>query len=211
MTELHGLYAITANPSPGYEPLRTQVSAAIAGGARVIQYRDKTDDHARRRAEASALLELCRAAQIPLLINDDVKLAADIGAQGVHIGQNDAGLAHARAVLGDRAIIGVSCYNEFELARAAQDAGASYVAFGSFFASPTKPAAVPADLRLLRRANGALEIPLVAIGGIRPENGRALIEAGADMLAVISAVFAQPDVMAAARAFSSLFSEDYHK
>jgi len=209
MTLLHGLYAITPDPSPGCEPLRTQVSSAIAGGARVIQYREKTDDHARRRTEASALLDLCRAAKVPLLINDDAALAADIGAQGAHIGQEDASLAHARAVLGDRAIIGVSCYNDFELARAAQDAGATYVAFGSFFASPTKPEAVQADLRLLERAKDELEIPLVAIGGITPENGRALIEAGAHMLAVISAVFAQPNVTAAAHAFSSLFSEDY--
>lgn len=208
MTSLRGLYAITPDPSPGREALTTRVGAAIAGGARVIQYREKSDDRIRRRREAIALLDICRAAEIPLLINDDVALAADIGAPGVHIGREDRDLAYARHLLGDQAIIGVSCYNDLALARAAQDGGATYAAFGSFFVSPTKPEAVPADLRVLLRAHDELDIPLVAIGGITLENGRALIEAGAHMLAVISAVFGRTDVRAAAHAFSSLFSED---
>ncbi len=185
------------------------VSAAIAGGARVIQYRDKSDDRVRRRREVTALLDVCHPAGVPLLINDDVALAAEIGADGVHIGRADLPLARARAALGDQAIIGVSCYNDLALARAAHDSGATYAAFGSFFASPTKPQAVHADVALLARAQQELAISLVAIGGITPENGRALISAGADMLAVISAVFAQPDVKTAAHAFSSLFPEDH--
>lgn len=208
MTVLRGLYAITPNPSPGREKLRVWVRAAIEGGARVIQYREKSDDCLRRRIEARELLEICQTSRVPLVINDDIVLAAEIGAHGVHIGVEDQGLEHARAALGDRSIIGVSCYNDLGRARAAQAGSASYVAFGSFFASPTKPEAPPAELELLRRARDELDIPLVAIGGITPENGRALITAGADMLAVISGIFAQPDVKAAAHAFSSQFSED---
>jgi len=203
--KLRGLYAITAGDTVTALGLTEQAARAIAGGARAIQYRDKSGDPIKRLAEAAALNRLCRAQGVPLLINDDVALAAQVGAAGVHLGRDDADVAEARARLGSDAIIGVSCYNQFELAEHAAAAGADYVAFGSFFPSPTKPEAVPADPALLQRARSELHVPAVAIGGITPENGRALIQAGAAMLAVISGVFGQPDIQAAARRYADLF------
>jgi thiamine-phosphate pyrophosphorylase len=197
---LRGLYAVTAGP----DPVRG-VADALAGGGRAVQYRDKGRDPDRRRREALELLALCRERGVPLLINDDVELAAAVGADGVHLGRDDPPLAEARRRLGPDALIGVSCYNELERALAARDAGADYVAFGRFFASGTKPLAVQAEPALLRRARPLVRLPLVAIGGITPENGGALIEAGADMLAVVGGVFGQPDIRRAALAFSTLF------
>lgn len=208
MNTLRGLYAITLDPSPGATRLNEQVAQAIAGGAKVIQYREKSGDRRRRRDEAEALLALCRSAGVPLIINDDVALAAQIGADGVHIGREDGALAHARATLGAQALVGVSCYNDLDLALTAQDGGASYIAFGSFHPSPTKPQAVRAAPQLLQSARQQIRLPVVAIGGITPQNGPALIHAGADMLAVISGVFEQSDITRAAHTFSSLFSED---
>lgn len=204
---LRGLYAITAGDTVTAIGLVEQVAQAIAGGARLIQYRDKSGDPIKRLAEAGALNELCRAQGVPLLINDDLALAAGVGAAGVHLGRDDAPLAEARARLGADAIIGVSCYDDFALAAAAAAAGADYVAFGSFFPSPTKPAAVPADPALLRRARRELAVPAVAIGGITPENGGALIEAGAALLAVVSGVFGAADIRAAARRYATLFDD----
>ena len=143
---------------------------------------------------------------MPFLINDDIHLAATIEAAGVHLGRDDADTVTARAALGPHAIIGVSCYNELARAQAAQDAGADYVAFGRFFPSRTKPQALEAAPELLRAARGALKIPVVAIGGITPENGGVLIEAGADALAVIEGVFGLADVRAAAARYAALFS-----
>lgn len=201
-----GLYAITdAVLLPG-DRLTGAVEQAIFGGARLIQYRDKSHDTARRLAQAEALNELCQHHAIPLIINDDVELAARVGAAGVHVGKNDPAFAIARARLGDRAIIGVSCYDRLDLALEAARAGADYVAFGAFFPSPTKPTEIRASIALLRQARTALNIPIVAIGGITPDNAPLLLEAGADALAVVSAVFAQPDVRAAARRFAALFA-----
>lgn len=204
---LRGLYAITDSALADGDIIR-QVEQAIAGGARIVQYRDKGGDGERRLHEAGQLLALCRARDVLLIINDDVALAATIGAHGVHLGRDDPALATARALLGPEAIIGVSCYNRFELAVEAKAAGADYVAFGSFFQSGTKPQAVRADPELLARARRELGLPTVAIGGISPENGRALIRAGADMLAVIRGLFAQPDISRAARAYADLFAPD---
>jgi len=201
---LSGLYAITI-PS---ENLLQQVEAAIAGGAAMIQYRDKCSDLSLRREQARQLSRICRAADIPLIINDDIELAAMVSAAGVHLGRDDVALKNARRDLGDEAIIGISCYNDFDLALQAQRQGADYIAFGSFFASPTKPLAVRADKSLLQRAKQELEIPVVAIGGITTDNGKPLIEAGADMLAVITALFAQADVEQASYSFVQLFSEE---
>lgn len=202
---LKGLYAITDGNPAGPEALMEQVVAAIEGGAQVVQYRDKSSDAARRCREAQYLADVCRERRVPLVINDDIELALAVGADGVHLGRDDAGLPEARARLPDHALIGCSCYNRFELAAQAVAQGADYVAFGSFFASPTKPHAVPASLELLSRARRELGVPTVAIGGITPENGAALVGAGADMLAVISALFAAPDVTEAARAFAPCF------
>lgn len=201
-----GLYAITDIGLHG-EDIGRQVEHAIHGGARVLQYRDKGSDEARRTREAESILAVCRRHGVPLLINDDVELARRIGAHGVHLGRDDAGLAEARRTLGEQAIIGVSCYNRLDLARQARAGGADYVAFGRFFSSQSKPGAVQADPELLLQARAQLDCPLVAIGGITAQNGRPLIEAGAGMLAVIRGVFAADDVAAAARSISQLFTE----
>ena len=206
--DLRGLYVITDNALARGRPLPDLVAEALAGGARVVQYRDKTADHARRRDEACALARLCRSAGALLIVNDDVELALVAQADGVHVGRDDDAIATARARLGPDRVIGASCYDRFELAVAARQAGADYVAFGSFHPSPTKPAAVRAGLALLERGRRELDLPLVAIGGITPENGGALVAAGADMLAVIHAVFGAADVRAAAAAFAPLFARE---
>lgn len=203
MRALRGLYAITLEHAGTKSA--AQVERAIAGGAQVIQYRDKSEDHRHRLEQACAVNAICREKGVPLIVNDDVALAAAVEAAGVHLGHNDAAPAAARDLLGPRAIIGVSCYNRLDLALAARDQGADYVAFGSFFPSSTKPLAVRADIDLLRRARRELRLPLVAIGGITPENGAVLVGAGADMLAVVTGVFGAPDPQAAARAYARLF------
>ena len=201
---LRGLYAITdGTPAPR---LLSSVEAAIRGGARLLQYREKSAAPARRLEEARALLELCRGHGVPLIINDDVALAAATGADGVHLGKHDGSLAEARVRLGPRAVIGVSCYDSLPRAIEAAQAGADYVAFGSFFDSASKPGALRAPLSLLTEARARLDIPICGIGGITPENGAALVSAGADMLAVIQGVFSAPDMTAAARAYSTLFT-----
>ena len=202
---LRGLYAITPGQGPQCPPLAERVRLAIAGGARLIQYRDKSDDTDRRRREVGELLAVCRAGGVPLIVNDDVALALEAGADGVHLGREDADPAAARRQLGAAAIIGVSCYDQLERAREARAAGADYVAFGRFFPSATKPRAVPANPELLRQARRELALPLVAIGGITPDNAPALLAAGADLLAVIHGVFGQGEVRAAAAAYSRLF------
>lgn len=202
---LHGLYAITGGDALGAEHLAQAVTQALEGGATLIQYRDKSTDAERRATEAHALLEICRSHQVPLIINDDVALAHALGADGVHLGRDDAGVADARRTLGRHAIIGVSCYNLLPRAQAAEAAGADYVAFGRFFASRTKPHAVMADVELLRAARAELRIPIVAIGGITPTNGAGLIDAGADMLAVVEGVFGADDIRSAAQRYAQLF------
>ena len=204
MNRLCGLYAIT--PEDAGQDLTRRVELAIVGGARVVQYRDKSRDRERRLAQAAALGVLCRSAGVPLIINDDVTLAVAVGADGVHLGRDDCDAAEVRRQLGPQAIIGVSCYDCLELGIAAEAAGADYVAFGSFFPSATKPGAVRAEPDLLRRAHVALGLPVVAIGGITPQNGAALIAAGADLLAVVSGVFTAPDPKAAAAAYAQLFA-----
>jgi thiamine-phosphate pyrophosphorylase len=200
-----GLYAIADSTYLATEQFVPAVRAALNGGAHVIQYRDKQASAAQREAISRALNDLCRQHAVPLLINDDVALAGLVGTAGVHLGRDDPDIAAARATLGDTALIGVSCYNELGRARAAQAAGADYVAFGRFFPSHTKPQALPAAPELLRAARAELKIPIVAIGGITPENGASLIAAGADALAVIEGVFAQPDIRAAAERYARLF------
>ena len=199
-----GLYAITDGPR---DDLPSVVAQALAGGARLLQYRDKSVDATRRHAEALALKELCRRCGVPLIINDDIALAHAVGADGVHLGQADDDLASARAMLGEHAIIGVSCYDSLRRAQSAARAGASYIAFGAFFPSTTKPMAPRAPIDLLRQS-AAFGVPRVAIGGITPDNGASLVEAGADYLAVVSAVFAAADVRAAAQRFADLYSYD---
>lgn len=202
-----GLYAITAPGDATPEALARQVEQALRGGARLVQYRDKHTAAATRKTRASALLALCRRHGVALVINDDVELAATLGAHGVHLGGEDMAIAAARRRLGPHALIGASCYNRLEHAHAAVAGGADYVAFGRFFASQSKPAALPADLSLLARARRDLPVPVVAIGGITPANGAALLAAGANLLAAIHGVFGQPDIEAAARAYTNLFDK----
>lgn len=197
-----GLYAVTDGPRAD---LLDAAAAALDGGAVLLQYRDKTADAPRRLQEARALQRLCAARGVPLIVNDDVALAAAVGAAGVHLGEDDSDAAAARARLGEGAIIGVSCYDSLARARQLAAAGADYLAFGAFFPSSTKPGARHATPALLREAR-ALGLPLVAIGGITPDNGGPLIEAGADYLAVIAAVFGAADVRAAAHRFADLFA-----
>lgn len=202
-----GLYAITDSRLIQGELLTERVEQVIQGGARIIQYRDKTLARGERRQQAETLARLCRQHDVPLIINDDVTLAAAIDAAGVHIGRHDADIAATRRQLGPAAIIGVSCYNRMELAVQAAAAGADYVAFGRFFPSSTKPDAVQAEPALLQAARQAIDLPIVAIGGITPENAVELVRAGADLLAVIHGVFGQPHVEAAARRYAALFEQ----
>jgi len=200
-----GLYAITDSKLLSPERMVEAVALAIQGGAEMIQYRDKGDDPMRRQWEAADLSNLCRPLGVPLIINDDVELAGQIMAKGVHLGRDDADIASARRELGNNAIIGVSCYNDLHRAIEAEKAGADYVAFGSFFPSPTKPDAPRADIELIRQAKQQLSIPVVAIGGITADNGAPLVEAGADMLAVINDVFGQADILSAAERIAKLY------
>ena len=200
-----GLYAITDAQLIADDRLLDTVEQALLGGARLIQYRDKSADAVRRLTQARLLNTLCQRYQVPLIINDDVELAAAVGAAGVHIGKDDPALTTARTRLGQNALIGVSCYNRLSLALAAEQAGADHVAFGAVFPSPTKPTEVRASITLLREARAALRIPIVAIGGITPDNAPLLLDVGVDALAVVSGVFGQPDIRAAAARYATLF------
>ena len=199
-----GVYAITPETADT-ERLLTQVEAALAGGVAAVQYRDKSDDVARRHEQASELVALCRRFKVPLIVNDDLRLADLCDADGVHLGRDDGSLREARIILGKDKFIGASCYQSLELALAAQAAGADYVAFGSFFPSPTKPAAARAGLDLLHGATQLIHLPLIAIGGITLANAPLLLDAGADSLAVLSALFDAPDVRASAHDLNQLF------
>lgn len=202
-----GLYAITRE-TDNTGDLLTSVEAVLRGGAGVVQYRDKSNDVARQHEQASELLVLCRRYHVPLLINDSLRLADLVGADGVHIGRDDGGIHEARIVLGPDSIIGVSCYQSLPLALQAQAAGADYVAFGSFFPSYTKPGADPAAIGLLHQAAHVIHLPIVAIGGITLGNADRLIDAGADALAVISALFDSDDIEGTARQFVDLFIDE---
>lgn len=200
---INGLYAITPDEQDTAD-LLYKVRLVLSGGASVLQYRNKTAGAALRLEQASALRDLTREFSVPLVINDDAALAQRVGADGVHLGGEDGSVAAARSVLGKAKLIGVSCYNRIALAHEAVLQGADYVAFGSFFASTVKPDAVVASPDLLRQARREIAVPLVAIGGITIGNGAQLLEAGADALAVISAVFCADDIRDAARQFSNL-------
>lgn len=202
--KLSGLYVITDDKLSG-PCLLEHVQDAIKGGACLVQYRNKKNQASIKEMTARSLLELCRDHRVPLLINDDVELAVNIGADGVHLGQTDTKLSDARRLLGAGAIIGVTCHASLDLAIQAEKQGANYVAFGRFFASQTKPDARPANIDLLTQAKHQLSIPLCAIGGINIDNAPQLIESGADLLAVIHGVFGQNDIEIAARSYAKLW------
>lgn len=204
---LRGLYAITDSGLLAGGKLLPYVEAALTGGARLLQYRDKSTDEARRLREAEALRRLCESHGATLIINDDAELAARLGV-GLHLGQQDGSLAAARALLGRQAIIGGTCHAQLALAEQAAGEGASYVAFGRFFNSLTKPGAPAATLDLLATARARVALPIVAIGGIDLHNAAPLIAHGTSMIAVIHALFAAEspaEVERRARAFSALF------
>ena len=202
-----GVYALTPETADTAR-LLAQVEAALAGGVAAVQYRDKSADVARRHEQASELVALCRRFGVPLIVNDDLRLADLADADGVHLGRDDGSLREARIILGPKKFVGASCYQSLDLAQAAQEAGADYVAFGSFFPSPTKPDAPRAAPALLRTARATIRVPLVAIGGITAGNAATLLDAGADSLAVLSALFDAPDIRAAAHDLNQLFATE---
>lgn len=201
---LWGLYAVTPE-EPHTDRLLALVRQAIDGGARLVQYRTKRLSAAAQAEQARALVALCRPRAVPLIINDDPRLALAADADGVHLGDDDGDPAAARQLL-PRGILGISCYDQPCRAAAAALAGADYVGVGSLFASSTKPGAVRAPLRLLAEAKAAAGLPVAGIGGITIDNAPLAVAAGADMVAVISALFDAPDVSQVARELSSSFN-----
>lgn len=205
MHSMNNLYAITDSQLLPGEKLFSAVGAALIGGCRLVQYRDKSNDHPRRFAEAKQLRALCAQHDAQLLINDDVELAQKVGAQGVHLGQGDTSPVAARLLLGSQAIIGVTCHDSLALAEQAIKDSANYIAFGRFFPSSTKPNARPAPLGLISEARQQFPTtPIVVIGGITVENGKQLLTAGADMLAVCHSLFSADDIAAQAQQFIHL-------
>ena len=205
--KLRGLYAITDSQLLAGRFL-SHVEAALEGGVCLLQYRDKSDDAARRLREAEGLMKLCERYGTQLLINDDAELAARLGV-GVHLGQTDGPLTPARALLGRQAIIGSTCHASLELAAQAASEGASYVAFGRFFNSVTKPGAPAANVELLEQARAQVKLPIAVIGGITLDNAAPLVAHGADLLAVIHGLFgadSAQEVTRRARAFNALFA-----
>lgn len=203
--KLTGLYAITDATQLNAQQLVIDVEQALLGGARIIQFRDKSNDSQQRLETANKLRKLTHQHNALLIINDDVPLAKQCHADGVHLGRDDSSIANAREQLGTTAIVGVSCYNDLELAKQATKHGADYIAFGRFFASHTKPLATQANIETLHKAKHELDIPIVAIGGITARNGGALISAGANMLAVVDDVFGKTDIESAAKCYQQLF------
>jgi thiamine-phosphate pyrophosphorylase len=202
--KLKGLYAITDEKWTPARVMPDAVESALAGGASVVQLRDKTSPLEELLPLADRVAELCHARGAIFIVNDRVDLAERCHCDGVHLGRDDCDFREARKRLGNR-IIGVSCYNDLERALEFQDAGADYVAFGSFFPSPTKPDAAKADIELLARAKDVLHVPVCAIGGISLDNVGMLIAGGADMVAVISALWGCGSIMERAAAFSEKF------
>ncbi len=198
---IEGLYAITPDELDTAELLR-KVRLALRGGAEVLQYRNKSAHAELRQEQAQALRLLTREFAVTFIVNDDANLALFVDADGVHLGGDDGSVAEARRLLGEFKLIGVSCYNRQDLAIQAELDGADYVAFGAFFVSSVKPNATVASLKVLEEASSKIALPIVAIGGVTHENGAQLLEAGAHALAVISAIFSEPDIEQAARKFA---------
>ncbi|UCV22673.1 thiamine phosphate synthase [Ferribacterium limneticum] len=204
--KLRGLYAITPEYEDGTR-LLSEIEAALAGGCRIVQYRDKTSAMPECVTRARALRELTRRFGAKLLINDDLALTVLVGADGVHLGKDDGNLMAARAMLGPNRILGASCYADLAAAQAAAAAGVDYVAFGAAYPSPTKPNAPLAGTDLFFAAKTRLTVASCAIGGITLDNAPPLIAAGADLLAVITDLFSAPDITARATAYQRLFEE----
>ena len=202
---IKGVYVLTPD-SLHTEALLASVRLACVAGINVLQYRNKIADAPLRLAQALALCEVTTEFGVTFIVNDDAQLAATVNADGVHVGATDGSVPEARALLGKDKLIGVSCYNQLQLARDAVQAGADYVAFGAFYTSSVKPEAAVATLDLLRVARAEIQVPIVAIGGIDASNGANLVAAGADALAVISAVFDAADIQMAVKNLNRLFN-----
>lgn len=202
---MRGLYAITDETLIAEPVFAAAIKQALTGGCSIIQYRDKSVNESKRLEQAMTLRKLCNEFNTTLIINDDITLAKAINADGVHLGEDDVTIEQARSILGSNAIIGISCYNQIQLAIAAQAAGADYVAFGAVFSSPTKPDARSASCELIAEAKSQLDIPVCAIGGIDKSNVGQVIASGADMTALISGLFAQQDIRRTAEHISGLF------
>ena len=203
---LRGLYAITDERLMPESDFLSSAEQALLGGVRLIQYRDKTTDTEKRLHQASVLKQLCEQTGSLLIINDDIELAGEVQADGVHLGKDDSSIDLAHRQLGMDAIVGVSCYNQLDLAIDAEKSGADYVAFGAFFPSSTKPEARTASLELLKTAKQKLQIPVCSIGGITADNAKILIKQGTDMTAIITDLFASDDIQKTASQISRLFS-----
>jgi thiamine-phosphate pyrophosphorylase len=201
---LQGLYLISNHQTFEDQRLLEDVDLALQGGVKILQYRDKSGDQEKHLSQCRQLRKITADCGCLLIINDDAGLAQQVDADGVHLGQEDGNITHARQLLGDDKIIGVSCYNKIELASQAADKGADYIAFGRFFPSRTKPNAIQAHADILHDAKN-LQLPVVAIGGISQDNAPGLIHAGADMIAVIDAIFGQSDIKTATQQFKNLF------
>jgi thiamine-phosphate pyrophosphorylase len=202
--EMKGLYLVTPGWN-GTDRLLEVTERAIEAGAALVQYRNKTAPAALRKEQAAAVLDLCRRHGKPLVINDHLDLCQELDADGVHVGGTDAPVAAARAALGPDKIVGASCYGQLARARAAQDAGASYVAFGGFYTSRVKVYDVNTPLHIVAQAREQLRVPVVVIGGMTAENARPLVDLGAGMVAAISSVYLAADPFGAAREFAALF------
>lgn len=205
---IKGLYAVTPDEQDT-DVLLAKVEAALQGGINILQYRNKQANHKLLTQQAQAILPLCRQYNVPLIINDSVKLCLTLDADGIHIGAEDGNLSEVRTRLGPNKILGASCYNRFDLALTAQQAGADYVAFGACFASTTKPNAPIASLDLFKLAQAQLHIPTVAIGGIMLTNVLQAIDAGASAIAVINAIFNSSDVKLSTQQFAQLFDTNF--
>lgn len=200
---MRGLYAILDTLYVPADDLLARCQALIAAGCKVIQYRDKPANPAQYLNRAKPLHQLCQQHGVLFIVNDHLAAATALGS-GLHVGGDDTNLSVARQTLGPNAVIGASCYNQLALAQSAKAEGASYVAFGAFFGSGTKPSAVSARPSLLTNAQ-QLQLPIVAIGGITPDNGAQLVEAGADMLAVIGSLWQAPELSTQVKRFQLLF------
>jgi thiamine-phosphate pyrophosphorylase len=204
--ELGGLYAVTPEREDA-SVLLGDVAAVLAGGCRMLQYRDKSSAMPEKVARARALRDLTGRHRARLVINDDIALCFLVGADGVHLGSDDGNLRAARAMLGPDRVLGASCYDDFSAARAADAAGADYIAFGAAYPSPTKPAATRAGFDLFRQGRAELRARTCAIGGITADNAPPLLAAGAELLAVITDIFSAPDIRSRTIQFQRLFEE----
>ncbi len=201
---IKGLYAITPD-SADLNTLIQKTQLAIEGGAFMVQYRSKIHDRDVKMQQCAAILRLCREYDVPCIVNDDVEICRVLKADGVHLGEKDDNIAEVRHILGEDAIIGSSCYDQLNRAKQAQKEGASYVAFGAVFPTPTKPNAPRATLELLRKAKSEIQIPIVAIGGITMNNAHDVIETGIDAIAVITNLYESNSIKETAETLSQMF------